>query len=304
VIAVAEDEAFAESVRIFTSQLGEWSIALNSQVAAMNKAPRLAYSDGMLEIRGNPGGTLFVITFADSATFELDLSSKQIRIDPGGSSARTISHFLLDQVLPRLLAHNDELVLHAAGVRIGDELALVVGRSGIGKSTLAASLLGAGHELLGDDAMILANDDQGFGARTVYPSLRLFADSASATLDRATELESVGAYTLKQSVKQSPGKTHAISQPVGAIFLLQEEAEEISCERVGGSVACAELLRQTFALDPGNPTKAGTRLAKASAIARTVPMFDLAYPRQYSALPRVHEAVLGAMCQLERGSQP
>jgi hypothetical protein len=51
-----------------------------------------------------------------------------------------------------LLLRN-ELVLHASAVRVGDQALAFVGRSGMGKSTLATALCNQGHALVSDDLL-------------------------------------------------------------------------------------------------------------------------------------------------------
>jgi hypothetical protein len=50
----------------------------------------------------------------------------------------------------------DAVFVHAAGVRIGPRLVLLIGGSGSGKSTLTAMLLRRGHPILGDDVLRFA----------------------------------------------------------------------------------------------------------------------------------------------------
>ena len=51
----------------------------------------------------------------------------------------SLDHFLSDQVIPRVLAHRGDHVVHAGAVRSSDAAILMIGPSGRGKSTLAAS---------------------------------------------------------------------------------------------------------------------------------------------------------------------
>ncbi|HEX6958047.1 MAG TPA: PqqD family peptide modification chaperone [Ferrovibrio sp.] len=53
----------------------------------------------------------------------------------------------------------DFCAIHAAGISLGGRCLLLPGRSGRGKSTLAAALVGTGLPLLGDDTIVLADHD-------------------------------------------------------------------------------------------------------------------------------------------------
>ena len=69
------------------------------------------------------------------------------------------------------LAPEGSVFLHAGGVVIGSRLALVIGASGAGKTTLVAHLLLRGHRMLGDDLVRFTPRDGSFSA--VGRSLKL-----------------------------------------------------------------------------------------------------------------------------------
>lgn len=59
------------------------------------------------------------------------------------------------------------------------------------------------------------------------------------------------------------------------------------------------LVESSFALDPVDPDQALGRLNDASALARQVPAFEIAYPRDYARLPEVRQAILDQLAALE-----
>lgn len=114
----------------------------------------------------------------------------QARIEPGGrmrvwrdraADAAAFHHAILDQFLPRLLAGDGALMLHAAAVVGADGRALLIlGETGCGKSTLCAALVRAGARLLTDDCVRVAVDAGGARAIPGYPGIRLLPDSLAA----------------------------------------------------------------------------------------------------------------------------
>ena len=50
-------------------------------------------------------------------------------------------HLISDQVIPRLIGHLGGFVLHAAALRLQGEVVVLVGESGVGKSTLSSWLI-------------------------------------------------------------------------------------------------------------------------------------------------------------------
>lgn len=211
------------------------------------------------------------------------------------SSDSSLNHFLADQVIPRLLAHGGDHVLHAGAFRAGDKAILLMGSTGRGKSTLAASFDQAGLPLVGDDAMIISWANARPFAKSVYPSLRLLPDSIAALLPATVDTASVADYTPKRRVSLPiEASTAALSSKVAAIFAIGEPTtnSDIKVRRLTEAEACIDLVSNSFALDPSNIDGARNRLALASRLARTVMTFEIRYPRDYAKLPEVRDAIL------------
>lgn len=69
---------------------------------------------------------------------------------------------LVANALPAVLWQRGHFMLHAACVRLADGPTIAIaGHSGSGKSRLAASLVAAGAELVGDDSLAIAASDHG-----------------------------------------------------------------------------------------------------------------------------------------------
>lgn len=207
-------------------------------------------------------------------------------------------HFLIDQVLPRILGHQGRLVLHAAAVRVGDQTILLLGKSGSGKSTLAASFDSAGCALLGDDALIVSWPKSIAEVRAVYPSLRLFPDSIDALFAGGVATASVAHYTSKLRVSvplRDGGESGAF--PIRALFVLCPPSRDpaVVVKRKSIAEACMALVENSFLLDPTDTDRAPGRLHDTSRLAGEVPAFDLYYPRAYSRLADVRAAILDAM---------
>ncbi|MES2902594.1 MAG: hypothetical protein V4696_00260 [Pseudomonadota bacterium] len=208
----------------------------------------------------------------------------------------TIEHFVADQVMPRVLAQDGEFVLHSAAIRFGGGAILILGTSGSGKSTLAASFQFEGYVLMGDDAAIIATEGVP-SATALYASLRLFPDSIAALLPDDIVSEDVAHYSEKQrlSIQTSKGLENE-SVPLIAIFILAEPTDDAICvTRLSVANACMALLSNSFALDPTDAKGAHNRLQKASELAGRIPAYALEYPRDYTRLREVRQAIVGRL---------
>lgn len=224
-----------------------------------------------------------------------------VRPQPGLSQV-TIDHFLSDQVWPRLLAHEGSFIIHAGAVRVNGGAILLMGESGRGKSTLSASFDRSGVRLLGDDAMVIEATEDGPCVRAVYPSLRLFPDSIEAVIPGEVTAGPMAHYSSKEriDVAVSPD-VGPRSLPILAMFAIAEAAEDdrVTITNVSLAASCMALVTNSFALDPSDSGQARDRLRSASALAKAVPAFEIAYPREYARLPEVRQAILNQVAVLE-----
>ena len=269
-----------------------WKISLTDQTLA-SEFNRTAWSDGSFSVLAQVHSSQrFVVAFAEVAEFLIDFDRMEISVHGfGPCSDQSIRHLFDDQILPRILAHQGELVLHAAGVATADSAILFIGASGSGKSSLAAAMHNWGFQLLGDDA-IVASTVGVSAARPVYRSLRLFSDSITALVDSPVELTPVAAYTTKRNVVYPDDYPIADSLPIRAAFLLHAASNEhISLEPLSAAEACMAFVEHSFWMDPTDIGRTKERITRASALAVSVPAFQISYPREYSVLPAVRDAI-------------
>jgi len=255
-----------------------------------------SWSDGIVSVRrfnDCPGRHLFL--FSDMAVVDVDADSREIGlfVKPRLSS-ETVRHLLLDQILPRVLALEPLLIVHAAAVETDGAAFLMIGSSGSGKSTLAASFQASGYELLGDDAVLIQQRANSFIGRAVYPSLRLREDSVREIFGSKANLRPVADYLAKWSVQNVAADI--AERPVQAILLIDPNASDAVCvEPAADAKGCMAILAQSFALDPTDSIRARDRLECAGELVRTIPTFNLTYPRDYGRLAEVRAAIIDAI---------
>ena len=203
------------------------------------------------------------------------------------SSIESLRHVLLDQVLPRVLAQRRQVLLHGAAVhtRQGRTL-LMIGDSGMGKSTLAAAFACSGAEVLSDDGVLLDFSGRNVRAVACYSGLRLWPDSLSTVMaERAAESTPMSHYNEKRRLIQpvAGDARHGID----AILLLQRRSDAITFAPVGAQAACMALVANAFQLDLGDHANLRRLLARTAEAVRRIPVLALAYPRDYALLPEV-----------------
>lgn len=241
-------------------------------------------------------GDVATIHFHGVARFRIDLSDHSITafdVDPE-TADYVIDHILNDHIAPRLLAELGELVLHASAVRFDDSLALFLGETGAGKSTLATSLHQAGFPLLGDDAAIVTPGPRGFLAQAVYPSLRLYPEAIASLLGDMATTSPMADHSDKQHVHLAPlPQSMTEPLPLAAIFFLggAGQATSVAVATLESTMACIKLVEQSFTLDPRDKRCAARRLRALSQLVLAVPAYTLSYPHDFARLGEVHEEI-------------
>jgi hypothetical protein len=238
----------------------------------------------------------FLLRFPDLADFAIAADDGHIGVWPAAeTNEETLHHLLLDQVLPRVIAHSGRLVLHAGAVQVDDRAIAFIGETGSGKSTLTASFHTASYSLLSDDGLILTADDGCVLTMPTYPSLRLWPDAVSGVFTQPPALTPMAHYSTKQRIVVDDAAT-AVNQPLplAALYMLAQEAGAggVGITRLSARDACMAIIRNAFQLDPTDHTSASGLLAAAGNVAQRVPAFTLSYPRDFPSLPAVHAAIL------------
>lgn len=100
------------------------------------------------------------------------------RIAASGLFGRSfVQGFVVEPLLSVAAARGGRMLLPGAGLVLEEGLVLVLGPSHVGKTTLAARALAAGHAILGDDQVLL----QGDGLVRPFPRrMRLYSDLGSS----------------------------------------------------------------------------------------------------------------------------
>jgi len=226
----------------------------------------------------------YLIRFPRQCDFVVSADATRIDVRPHGRlAAETLEHLLADQVIPRCLAQRGELVVHASGVALGRNIALFVGESGRGKSTLAGLFLRAGRKILTDDSLLLRPAPDAVRARATYAGLRLNPDSADALFPDAAVIEDPPSYSDKRRFTVPDAGADAAGRASALYFLGDECAEPDHCriERLPPGAACIRLMEQSFQLDVLDRDAVGRLLGRAGEIVTRVPAFTLDYRREF-----------------------
>jgi energy-coupling factor transporter ATP-binding protein EcfA2 len=239
------------------------------------------------------------LRFPGLADFRISANAKEVSCYPLPEvSQETIRHLFLDQVLPRCLAHQGKIMLHASAVRLEQGLILFLGDSGAGKSTLAGNFHQAGSPVISDDCVWIKENKEQIVAVPSYGGLRLWEDSLKALFAFEPNIHSVAHYSSKKRVVLDKNNLLKFRKgmPILAVIVLsspgQISASEVILDRLSQREAFIVLMKQSFHLNVMDLKRIKCHMQALGRIVLRMPSFRLSMPRDYDLLPIARQKIL------------
>lgn len=263
------------------------------------------FGDGEVWFSSWKAGDGYVIRFPEECSFYIQPSGMRIDCDPADEIAEsTVAHLILDHAIPRLLSLTPGFVVfHASAVEVDGRVLAVLGQSGQGKSTLAASFAAEGYPLLTDDCLVVRWDERArqWLAQPSYQSVRLWPDSVSALGIPDSELREFAGYSSKKRTgREVDFRFASQGAPLEACFVLPQPGEAEHHGAVAlGSLAVNEaflaLAGAVFRVDPEDAGVNRREFEVLTSLTDSVRFWSLRYEREYRRLPEVREVMIHAV---------
>ncbi|VVS97029.1 conserved hypothetical protein [Erythrobacter sp. EC-HK427] len=221
------------------------------------------------------------------------------RLDAGERATDFAAH-LLGSGCAIIHQQRGNVVLHGASLCRDGLAFLVCGVSGVGKSTLAAHVLEAGGQTLGDDVCHIG-DAPGFLAHPGPPSTKLASD-ALQTLASYRGLPQHGLCPSGKTILSTADRFTATPHPLGGIIMLDWafEHEAVTATRLAPGEAIAALRENTFRKRCITSDIAQTLFSKWSALAQSVPIWRITRPEGRDTQAEIVEIASGLLAQMQR----
>ena len=118
----------------------------------------------------------YSMSYDDGTTFVIDEAATTVWASwPSSATLEDTAAYLLGPVLGFLLRLRGVTCIHASAVCVGDTAIMLVGRTGSGKSSLAAAFAQMGFAVLADDIAALTASGRHFEVRSRVPANPLMA---------------------------------------------------------------------------------------------------------------------------------
>ena len=239
--------------------------------------------------------TGYLLRFPALADFEVSMDGTEVLAFPADNCDQsTVEHLYINQILPLALSRQGKPAFHASVVAVCDGAVAFLGKTGMGKSTLAASFALDDGAFLTDDSLLIDEDDTICKALPSHASLRLWDDSVEALVGNRTSRADSISYSKKTRLLGGEGLSHDDRpQPLLAAFLLRDEGvRKVVIGEISGTSRVLEWIQHSFLLDVEDRDLLASHFEWSHRIAEAVPTFTLDYPREYGMLPDVRDAVI------------
>jgi hypothetical protein len=213
------------------------------------------------------------------------------------ASPESFHVYLLGQALSFALVKNGIEPLHATVVVIQGKAVAFLGDCGFGKSTLAAEFLRAGDRLLTDDLLVLRATGRRMLAYPGPPRIKLFPELARRFLaDEATGVP-MNPDTRKLVIPLNQDRACGAGVPLAAVYALASP-DKMAGERniritaLSPREAFLRILASAFNILILHAPRLRRHFEATEALANSITVKELSYPRTLECLPMVREAIL------------
>jgi hypothetical protein len=254
---------------------------------------RYTFEDGSVWTEFFRTKTGYLLRFPGLADFEVSADGESVVASPcPATDDMTVEHLYNNQLVPLALSRQGRPTFHASVVTVPNGAVAFLGRTGMGKSTLAASFALEEATFLTDDALLIDEND-GIRAMHSHASVRLWQDSVDALIPE--EVAKAGAISYSDKARLLAGDVlRYTDEPVSllaAFVLRSEQSSGVVIEPLTGSERQMAWIENSFLLDIEDRELLARHFDWTHRIAEQVPTYSLDYPRDYGMLSIVREAI-------------
>lgn len=252
------------------------------------------FDDGTVWTEFHRSSNGYLLRFPGLADFEVSADGESvIAFAVPGTDDATVEHLYINQLVPLALSRQGLPAFHASVITVPGGAVAFLGKTGMGKSTLAASFALQGATFLTDDALLIEEHADGCRAQPSHASIRLWEDSVEALI--GDDVEKAGPVSYSDKARLLAGDTLVYTdepQPLLAAFVLEREGgESVTIRELTGLDRYMGWLQNSFLLDVKDNDLLARHFEWTHRISGTVPTYALDYPRDYGMLPKVRSAV-------------
>ncbi len=255
---------------------------------------RYTFEDGTVWTEFYRDANGYLLRFPGLADFEVSADGTEVIAHPvKGTDEPTLEHLYVNQLVPLALSRQGRPAFHASVVTVPGGAVAFLGKTGMGKSTLAASFALNEAKFLTDDALLIEETADSCLAMPSHASLRLWEDSVEALIHDGHPQADAISFSSKARLLAGDALAYSDKpQTLLAAFVLERnDAPAAAIRALTGLERNMAWVGNSFLLDIEDRELLARHFEWTGRIADRVPTFALDYPRDYAILPDVRRAV-------------
>lgn len=206
-------------------------------------------------------------------------------------------HFLRNNILSFCLLKFGVESLHGSAVVIQNKAVGLIGQSGYGKSTLAASFLKAGYPVLTDDLLAVKKSGREFKAAPGPAHLKLYPETAKQLLPKSLKGIPMNRSARKLVFPLKNRRAQLSPIPLSALYVLhprflKRTSPQIRVRPFAHQEAVINLIRAAHNLVAQDPVRIRKQFVFASGLASQVPVRAVSYPRNFERVTELRDTLL------------
>jgi hypothetical protein len=224
-------------------------------------------------------------------------AGKEIIIEPrAGVEENLLRLPLLGTVLAMALHQRQQLLLHGSAIALGDQAVVFIGASGQGKSTMAATLYGRGHRIMGDDIASINLEKPRIPMLIPgFPQIKLWPEAVTAALGDDPETLRKIHPDVEKRARSTVDRFFEHPLPLRRIYVLAEgssvqirplKPQEAIAKLVGNSYI-PMVMGEAFTRSQG----VALHIQQCGRLVRDIPVYSLERPRSLALLSAVAHLV-------------
>lgn len=236
----------------------------------------------------------YILKFGPHVEFYFDKTKNEIFCLPSVDADQPlIQHLFLNQVLPRILAYQGSIILHASALTLGSAAFAFCGESGSGKSTLIASYSNQEVGLLTDDCLRVDISGEAVKAIPSSHGIRLTHESwhqLSGSGSMPQHASNCSKKILLDSSDFQFEHPH-INNTLRSIFILHptiDANEPPNITPLSKQQAAHELLKHSFRLDYTNHLSLKHEFKELVNLTQHTPVFRLSFSHNWKRLDKLN----------------
>jgi hypothetical protein len=267
-----------------------------SLAGTVARSELIARSDWYRYAHADDGSTY--VSWRGVGDFLVSGSGDRILWAPDGAAPReSLEVYLLGHALSFALVKAGFEPLHGTAIESGGSAIALLGDSGFGKSTLAASFIVSGCRLLTDDMLVLRSAGASVEAFPGPPRVKLLPDSATHSLGPAARGVPMNPVTEKEVFPLDAASLCSHPVHLRTIYILAPPTDVADqrlprIEPMPPGEAFLALVRNTFNRYIDDPARLQRQFLQTSRVLEAVTVRKLSYPRRLAHLADVRAAIM------------